>query len=502
MKSRYWRRGRQIAQVLSLVLFAALVVYTLRDFKPILPADTLLRLDPLAALGAMISEKRWLVRFVPALVVIVAALVLGRFWCGWLCPLGTLNDWFFPRTVRKEERFAPSWRSAKFGLLALILFAALWGNLTLMVLDPLTIFVRSVGMLVLPGLTWLVTQGEIVLYKVSFLQGALDGLETLLRGTILQYKQPYYGGALLLAALLGGILALNLLAQRGWCRYFCPLGGLLGALAKVSWLKRRVSTACVSCGRCARECPMGTIDAAKGYASDSGECTLCMDCAATCPKQAISFGREWRVDRGWSYDPSRRQVLGALGISLASLALFKLSPRAHHPDPHAIRPPGVDEGTLLSSCIRCGQCLRICPTQGLQPSLTETGLEGLWTPILVPRLGPCDYSCTACGEMCPTGAIPRLALSEKQAIAIGKAYIDPRICIPWSGRGDCIVCQEMCPLPEKAIILQEVKSTADGRTLSAPVVLHERCIGCGLCESKCPVHGEAAIRVIVDPLSL
>jgi len=86
---------------------------------------------------------------------------------------------------------------------------------------------------------------------------------------------------------------------------------------------------------------------------------------------------------------------------------------------------------------------------------------------------------------------------------IGKAYVDPARCIPWSGRAPCIVCQEMCPLPQKAITLEAVQArdpSGGMRELQAPVVDHERCIGCGLCESKCPVNGEAAIRVIVDPL--
>jgi NAD-dependent dihydropyrimidine dehydrogenase PreA subunit len=119
-------------------------------------------------------------------------------------------------------------------------------------------------------------------------------------------------------------------------------------------------------------------------------------------------------------------------------------------------------------------------------------------------MGHCDYACTACGDTCPTDAIPSLPLEQKRETVIGKAYVDPELCIAWSGRGPCIVCEEMCPLPEKAIILDE-KEFADGqggtRTLQVPVVRHERCIGCGLCENKCPVNGEAAIRVIVDPLS-
>ncbi len=497
-----WRRARQIVQALSFALFLALVVYTLRD-GPALRADALLRLDPLAALAAMLAGRRWLARFIPALVVLAATLVLGRFWCGWLCPLGTLIDWTAPRRPRSKTP-APRWQAAKYVLLLTILFAALWGNLTLLILDPLTIFVRSVATLVLPSLTWVVTQAEIALYRLGFLRGALDGVETLLRGTLLSNEQPHYGGVLLLAVVLGGVLALNLVARRGWCRYLCPLGGLLGLVAKASWLKRRVSAECSRCNRCARECRMGAIEPSKDYASDSGECILCLDCAVDCPTKAISFAGAWRLDTGWPYDPQRRHVLGALCASVGALALVKLSPRSHHPDPHRLRPPGAKEKTLLAACIRCGACLRVCPTHGLQPALTEAGLEGLWTPILVPRLGQCDYACTACGEVCPTGAIPRLSLAEKRLTPIGKAYVNTQICIPWSGRGDCIVCEEMCPLPQKAIVLAEHRAERPHdapRTYLAPVVLHDLCIGCGLCEQKCPVKGEAAIRVVVDPMS-
>jgi polyferredoxin len=505
MKIAHWRRARQVIQALALAFFLGLAVYSWRSLRSPSPAGIPLRLDPLAALAAMLAERRWLTAFIPALVLVAASILLGRFWCGWLCPLGTLIDWISPRHLAGTEP-APSsrWRSVKYALLFVTLFAALWGNLTLLFLDPLTIFLRSVSTLLLPALNWLITQAEITLYRVVFLRGALEALDALLRSALLSYKQPHYGGAVLFVLFLGGILALGLVARRAWCRYLCPLGGMIAFISKASWLKRRVSDSCVSCGACARHCPMGTIDADKGYASDSGECTLCLDCAPVCPKGAISFGGDWRVDRGWSYDPSRRQALGALGASLAGLALLKLNPRAHHPDPHRLRPPGAKEESLLSSCIRCGACLHVCPTHGLQPSLIQTGLEGLGTPILVPRLGHCEYSCTACGNTCPTGAIPRLSQPEKLEHPIGKAYIDPKICIPWSGRGDCIVCEEMCPLPQKAIFLRETSFTdnlGEVRTFLAPIVLHERCIGCGLCESKCPVNGEAAIRVVVDPMS-
>jgi NAD-dependent dihydropyrimidine dehydrogenase PreA subunit len=124
----------------------------------------------------------------------------------------------------------------------------------------------------------------------------------------------------------------------------------------------------------------------------------------------------------------------------------------------------------------------------------------MWTPILVPRLGYCDYSCSACGQVCPVQAIPPLTLEDKRKQIIGEAYIDQNRCIAWSDHRDCIVCEEMCPLPDKAIQLEEAEVWgADNTrvTVKLPHVLRERCIGCGICEYKCPVNGEAAIRVYV-----
>jgi MauM/NapG family ferredoxin protein len=184
-------------------------------------------------------------------------------------------------------------------------------------------------------------------------------------------------------------------------------------------------------------------------------------------------------------------VLTALGASTVSVALLRTEARFKQPDTHLIRPPGVDdEGAFLSRCIRCSQCMKVCPTSGLQPVVFEAGLEALWTPHLVPRLGHCDHGCNACGQICPSGAIPPLDLAVKQEQVMGLTAIDQNRCWPWAYSIPCIVCEEMCPVADKAI---ELETDIDG--LQKPFVIAERCIGCGVCEQHCPVEGEAAIRV-------
>jgi ferredoxin len=145
--------------------------------------------------------------------------------------------------------------------------------------------------------------------------------------------------------------------------------------------------------------------------------------------------------------------------------------------------------------------MRACPTGALQPSFIEAGWEGVSTPVLVPRLGYCDFSCNTCGQICPVAAIPSLSLDAKRETVIGKAYIDQNRCIAWSDHVDCIVCEEMCPVPDKAIQLDERDAVGPDGTMvkvKVPTVFRDRCIGCGICEYKCPVNSQAAIRVYVQ----
>jgi len=143
--------------------------------------------------------------------------------------------------------------------------------------------------------------------------------------------------------------------------------------------------------------------------------------------------------------------------------------------------------------------MRACPTNALHPCGLEAGVEGLWTPKLVPKIGYCSYTCTLCGQVCPTGAITPLPIEEKQKIKIGMAVFDKNRCLPHSYARECIICEEHCPVSPKAITftMSEVtKSTGETVTLKKPQVDATRCTGCGICEWSCVYKDQAAIRVV------
>ena len=448
------RRLRQLIQYLALALFLYLFVRTTREGGSPIPVNLFSRFDPLLALGSMLAARRAIPAFAPAIVTVLATLALGRFWCGWLCPLGTILDLFGPN-VRKA--IPPRLRQAKHFLLFIIIFAALLANLTLIFLDPITILLRPLAGTIYPAIQRAIaTSSE---------------------------NQPLIQPIPALPLVI--IMGLNLLAKRFWCRYLCPLGAFLGLLSKVAWLKRRVGENCVQCNQCVPECPMGTINE-EDYTSDPGECIQCLDCFARCPVGAISFGGEWGLSWGYEYDPSRRQILvslatGAVGAGLLRTGLLRRK------IPHLLRPPGAgSEAEFLAECVRCGQCIKVCPNSALRPTLLEAGLEGIWTPMFMPRHGYCDYSCNACGQVCPSGAIPPLSLEEKREAVIGTAQVDRDRCT------SCMICRDMCPVGGA---IEVVEIEREGTMVMLPQVVLELCIGCGICEYICPVEGEAAIRV-------
>lgn len=498
-KAFNWSRLRKISQVVFLVLWLVLWVATAglsidRAFTR-LPAE----LDPLLAITQAIASRTLTIGMLMSLAVLGLTVVFGRAWCGWICPVGTVLDFFpFRKTVKSRKPVAEKWRAGKYLVLLIILIAALFGNLTLLILDPITLWVRTLTGSIGPVLNTLFTAAERGLSNIPWMGAPLMKIDMVMRPAVFPLEEVGIRLVWLPSIIFLVLIVLNVVAERFWCRYLCPLGGLLGLISRITLFKRQVSGDCLSCGKCSPVCPTGTIDPERNYASDSAECTLCMDCLKSCPTSQIFFAPGFSVQEKLPYDPSRRQVLTAGGLALLGLAVMESKSTVNDSSNFLLRPPGAENDQLLQKCLRCGLCMRTCPTGALQASVKESGLEGLFTPVVVPRLGYCLYSCNKCGEICPVQAIPALSLEEKRAAVIGNAFIDHNRCIPWAEGTTCIVCEEMCPLPEKAITLETRKMTRpDGSSfdLKLPVVDRNKCIGCGICEFKCPRAGEAAIRV-------
>ncbi|GAG69664.1 unnamed protein product [marine sediment metagenome] len=135
--------------------------------------------------------------------------------------------------------------------------------------------------------------------------------------------------------------------------------------------------------------------------------------------------------------------------------------------------------------------MKVCPTNGLQPCILEAGINGLWTPKLVSRIGGCEKNCNKCSQICPTSAIRKLSLEEKSYAKIGTAVIDRSRCIAWEQDKVCLICDEICPYNAISSLNETIRET----TLLRPFVDERICTGCGLCESRCPIEGQAAIQV-------
>ena len=200
--------------------------------------------------------------------------------------------------------------------------------------------------------------------------------------------------------------------------------------------------------------------------------------------------RDLRSDRESPADPWRRRFIlglgslaigGALGPTLRARSSQKL-----------LRPPGAqNERQFSGQCVGCGTCQAVCPTGGLVPLLSAARLDAVFSPVFRPRLGPCLPDCTACGDACPSGAIPRFATEAKAAIHMGVAVIDRARCLPWDCEQRCVICFEACPPAYNAIELQPTPAGP-----FRPQVKESLCTGCGICEHKCPLRGEPAIRVV------
>jgi len=531
MKQPSLPKLRRISQIVFLGLFLLHLFET--EFRGSLKAASgdirlsipypaiFLQSDPLVALANALASHALYKGLLWSLTLLLPTLFLGRFFCGWVCPLGTINHFFSGMKSEGkrglqliESNRYKKWQALKYYLLIALLVSALFGGAALEMMDPISLLVRSLALSVLPGINYALNALFGAAYHLPFspVRFTADAFQFLLKELILSFKQPYFRQGFFLGLIFLAILALNLRVTRFWCRALCPLGALLGWLSRwsVLGLEKRPSH-CEDCNRCLLHC-QGGDDPIPNAPWRKAECHLCFNCVGDCPEGSLRF--KFFPTTGTTVEKpqlTRRRVLTGAAAGVALLPVLRSTPGlAVARDPRLIRPPGaLDEKNFLARCIRCGECMKVCPNNALQPALWEGGVEGLWTPVLVSRLGYCEPSCVLCGQVCPTGAIWEITQAEKgwigstsqknsKPIRLGTAFYDRGRCLPWAMGIECIVCEEWCPTSPKAIYLRTAEvydASGNPKQVRQPYVDPERCVGCGACEFACPVQGSPAIYV-------
>ena len=469
---------RRAVQLLFLLTFSVFFFLNIYSEKAPLLVNFFLRIDPLLAVTTGLASRQLHFNLLFSLIIVISAIVAGRFFCGYVCPLGTLLD----LTGRKDKGKSYALRNGKYYILIFLLAGALLGLNLAYVFDPISFLTRVYTFCLYPFTILTANLG-------LDLGRPLAEYFNLLNLSHKHYRQPVFSLNMITIFLCMVLLGFNFLTHRFWCRNLCPLGGLLALLSRFAVIKRQVNPSCNRCMKCHSLCPMGAVKEPPQENMEQ-ECIKCTTCSEVCPQSAVRFKvLPSGLFRGHSQiNLTKRGFFFSAGAGALAVLSHRTDPVSKIPSTRIIRPPGaLPENLFLSRCIRCGQCMKVCPTNTLQPSFLESGIEGIWSPRLFPRLAGCDQTCFLCGTVCPTEAIRPLPLEEKKHAKLGTAYINRSRCLVWKQNQLCLICDEQCPY--NAIIF---KWEEGGRR---PFVIDNKCNGCGFCEQACPIQGRSAIEV-------
>jgi len=420
------------------------------------PVNLILQLDPLVALGTILSTHTLYWPLLWALATVILTILFGRFFCGFVCPFGTIHHFvgYLGRRLKRVPRQIElnKYRRAQcikyfilVFLLAMAAFPSIASTLQIGLLDPIPLVTRSTNLVL-----------------VAALDKAVN---------IISVPNRFYDGAWIIFTVFLTAVLLNLAIPRFYCRFVCPLGALFGILGRYAiWRIGKKQDKCINCKLCEKSCEGGCEPA--GHIRTS-ECVLCFNCLDDCKHELIAYQTKASLaGEITNPDISRRGFAISLASGVFAAPVVRLGAQLadnwHH---GLIRPPGaIAEEEFLKRCIKCGQCMRVCPTNVLQPAGFQYGLEAVWTPVLNNRIGSsgCQMNCTACGQICPTSAIRPITLREKLGVRefaeagpvrMGTAFFDRNRCLPWAMDKPCIVCEENCPVSPKAIYTREIFET-------------------------------------------
>lgn len=530
------------------VVIGGLILLYFLDFGGLLPGS-LHALLHLQIVPAILAGS-----FIALGLMFLLTLLFGRIYCSVICPLGILQDgilrckiWYLQLAKKRKKyrtQYAKPLNYIRYGVfITVAAFFAAGITYPLLLLDPYSNFGRIAVALFRPGVIWvnnmlaagLAGMGNYSLYNVS-----VDNTTWLVVGFA--------------AAILALLIVLVWRRERIWCNTMCPVGTLLGFVSRFSLFRITLSDNCNNCKLCASSCKSRCIDS-EHKAVDHSRCVTCFNCLDKCKRGAISYEPTgWSLNpksqgaveafsicgkpsaatgptssktvsseavssaaasAGAQLTPPqvarRRFIKGSL-LTLATAMSAKLfadtlssdgypdletvagaGPGGH--DGGAVQrersryplPPGaVSLERFRDKCTACQLCISKCPTQVLQPAFLENGLTGMMQPYMKFRTESfCNYECHECIDICPSRAILPLTLEEKKLTRVGNVHLLVHHCVVSEKHQDCGACAEHCPTQAVHMV-----PFGDG-TLTIPAIEPDLCIGCGGCESICPVSPPA-----------
>ncbi|MDR0537296.1 MAG: 4Fe-4S binding protein [Tannerellaceae bacterium] len=502
--------------MLAILFFAPVLLYFV-DFAGALPENVhgLLHLQLVpAALGGMIG-----------IIVLMFALafVFGRIYCSVICPAGILQD-IINRVFcikRKKQKGVMRFKYRKpmnmfrYALLTLTVASALFGATTLLLkLDPYSNFGRIASNLFRPLVMW----GNNAAFH------ALEALDNHSLYPVTVKTVTTAGWAAAAIALLT-FIAMTIWRGRLFCNSLCPVGAVLSIVSRYSLFRISFDAErCNSCGSCERSCKAEAVDS-KRMKVDTSLCVLCFNCTSTCPKASLKYRfapafplaqpelnvAEASHTKGTvnSTTSSRRKFFATGATIAATLPMISSLARKHqeaaatstvafdstkdavdYNNLGPVTPPGsMDLERFKDKCTACHICITRCPTQVLRPAGLEYGFDYMLRPHCAFVSSYCNYDCTVCSEVCPSHAIGGLSIEEKHTTQVGIATFNLNRCVVYTNETDCGACAEHCPT--RAVHMVHYKGI-----LTIPQVEPELCIGCGGCESICPVRPLRAIVVV------
>lgn len=429
-------------------------------------------------------------------ILVVLSLLFGRIYCSTICPLGVFQDvlsWksrFF-RKKKKKNRFEykKPQNILRYSILALTIIAFISGSSALIILlDPYSIFGRFVTELFQP----------LVIWGNNLLVGLLSKMGNYFLFPAEQIKFIPLAFFITFAFfVLVGIF--SWFRGRLYCNTVCPVGTTLGLLSKFSVFHITINeSTCTSCGSCQKKCKSECIDIDIMKVDDT-RCVTCFDCLSACKKNSIKYSFRYKkqtapVVHETPANNSRRTFLLASASIVTTLAFAKTQKVLGKNDPilnrKPILPPGAQNTEHFNRhCTACQLCVNKCPMQVLKPAALQYGISGIMQPHLMFSTHEfCTYDCNICTTVCPTEALKPLTLDEKKLTQIGIAKFRKDLCVVYTDETDCGACSEHCPT-------QAVHMIPYKNGLTIPEVTDDICIGCGACESICPVRPYQAIYV-------